>query len=85
MILHYFDFWVTGINYVYLRHVQFFDFVNFGNVLEVFIMRLNLWVYLFVFAFVSCLFILWYFVVNVICNHIILFGRFQCFHVSVIF
>ena len=63
----------------------FFVFFNFLNALQMLVMHHNLWVYLSVFIFIDCVFILWYFmVIIVICSHIILFGRLQYFHLSVI-
>ena len=46
------------------RHVQFFSFFNSINVLQVLIMYLSLRVYLIIFVFIGCVFILWYFVVQ---------------------
>ena len=46
------------------HHVQFFVFTNFGNVIQVLIMYLNLRVYLAVFVFICCVLILWYFVLQ---------------------
>ena len=47
-----------------LRHVQFFVFFIFSNILQVLVMYINLWVYLIVFIFIGRVFILWYFVVQ---------------------
>ena len=47
-----------------LRHVQFFVFSIFSNILQVLVMYINLWVYLIVFIFIGRVFILWYFVVQ---------------------
>ena len=44
------------------RHVHFFVFANFVNVIQVY---LNGKVFLFVFVFIGCVFILWYFVFQV--------------------
>ena len=47
------------------RHVQFFVFANLINVIQVLLMYLNLRVYLIVFVFIGCMFVLWYFVLQV--------------------
>ena len=60
------DFSNVRVSFV-LRHVQFFVFFNFVIVLQMLARYLNLRLYLIIFVFIGCVFILWYFVVQFFC------------------